>query len=289
MRGAFGAVGLVAVLVGGAAGQEAVTFKQYPYKVGDKTRTTKTEDTTGGTTINAMGKEQKTKEKKKKTLVYVTEVLEVGADAGKPAKLKRTYEKAVEERNGVETTLSLDGKTVTIERKEEKYTFTADGAALDAAATAELDREFTKKGNLGDNLFPEKGVKPGDSWDLTEKFLKEMDTPDNPFVIAPKGAAVTGKLLSTTKKGPTTFGDLEVTADLPLTDLRGKLPLKLNPGSGWKIAMKGTGCLDGTSPEGNSTATMTIALEGATMGVGVKIDTQVKMSSRTNRVSGGKQ
>ena len=33
-----------------------------------------------------------------------------------------------------------------------------------AAAAKDLDQEFNKKGNFGDNLFPDKDVKPGDSW-----------------------------------------------------------------------------------------------------------------------------
>ncbi|HYH67123.1 MAG TPA: hypothetical protein VD866_20675 [Urbifossiella sp.] len=290
MRGLFGVAGALVVLVGGAAGQEAVTFKDYAYKVGDKTRTTKTEDGTTVTTVVAPGKEQKKNETKKKTLVYVTEVIEVGPDATKPAVRRRTYETAVEETDGVETKLPLHGRTVTIERRGEKYTFTADGAELDAAAAKELESEFTKKRGIPDNkLFPKTGVKPGDSWDLTETFLKELDHPDIPFVIGPKGAVVTGKLLSATKKGPTTFGDVELSADLPLAEMRGKQPLKLNPGSRWKTTNKGTVALDGTVPDGNSTATMTIALDATEMGVSVKFDIDAKMSSRTERVGGGKR
>lgn len=291
MRGLFGAACVLAVLVGGASGQDAVTFKEYAYKVGDRTRTTKTEDNTTVTTVAAPGKEQAKKSvKKKKTLVYVTEVVDVGPDATKPAVRRRTYETAVEEMDGVETKLLLHGKTVTVERRGEKYTFTADGVALDAAAAKELESEFTKKGGVGDGkLFPKTAVKPGDSWDLTETFVQELGSPDSPFAIAPKGAVVTGKLLSTTKKGPTTFGDIEVTADLPLAELRGKQPLKLNTGSRWKTAMKGTGALDGTVPEGNSTATMKIVLDAAEMGVSVRFDIDVKTTNRTERVSGGKR
>lgn len=291
MRGLFGVAGALVVLVGGAAGQDAVTFKEYAYKVGDKTRTTKTEDNTTVTTVAAPGKEQaKTSAKKKKTLVYVTEVIEVGPDATKPAVRRRTYETAVEETDGVETKLPLHGKTVTVERRGEKYTFTADGVALDAAAAQELESEFTKKGGIGDaKMFPKTAVKPGDSWDLTETFVKELDTPDGPFAIAPKGAVVTGKLASTTKKGPTTFGDIEVSADLPLTELRGKQALVLNPGSRWKTTLKGTGAIDGSVPEGNSTATMTIGLDATVMGVAVKFDIDVKMTNRVERVAGGKR
>ena len=291
MRGLFGVAGALVVLVGGATGQEAATFKEYAYKVGDRTRTTKTEDNTTVTTVEAPGKEQTKKSvKKKKTLVYVTEVVEVGPDATNPAVRRRTYETALEESDGAETKLPLHGKTVTVERRGEKYTFTADGVALAPAAAKELESEFTKKGGIGDHkLFPKTAVKPGDSWDLTETFLKELDTPDGPFAIAPKGATATGKLLSTTRKGPTTFGDIQVSADLPLAELRGKQPLKLNPVSRWKITLKGSGALDGTVPEGNSSATMKIVLDATEMGVSVKFDIDVKMTNRTERVGGAKR
>jgi hypothetical protein len=288
MRGLFGAA-VLAGLATGAAAQEAVTFKQYPYKAGDKTRTTKTEDTTTNTVANAMGQEQKKNERKKKTLTYLTEVVEVGPDATKPAKLRRTYEKAVEERDGAETELPLAGKTVLIEKADGKYAFTADGAPLPGPAAADLDGEFNKKGNFGDQIFPDRAVKPGDSWDLTEKFLKEMDGSAVPFVIDPKGAAVTGKLLSAAKKGGAIFGDVAVSADLPLTEVRGKAPVKLNPGSFWKIEMKGSGCFDGTSPDGGSVGTMKMSLDGAVMGVALKVESDVKLTSRTERVTDGKR
>ncbi len=288
MRRLFAAAAVLAILATGAAAQEAVTFKQYPYKIGDATRTTKTDDATTNTTVNAMGQEQKKSERKKKTLTYLTEVVEVGPDATKPAKLRRTYEKAVLEQDGTETKLPLAGKTVLIEKADGKYAFTADGAALTGPAAAELEGEFNK-GNFSDQVFPDRAVKPGDSWDLTEKFLKEMDGSAVPFVIDPKGAAVTGKLLTTSKKGGVTFGEVAVSADLPLTEVRGTTPVKLNPGSNWKIEMTGSGCFDGTSPGGGSAGTMKIAIDGAVMGVSLKVDTDMKTTSRTERVTGGKR
>ncbi len=290
MRQVFGAaVVLAGLAAAGATAQDGITYKEYAFKVGDRTRSTKTDETTTKTTVNAMGQLQKKDERKKKTLVYTTDVLAVGPDARKPAKLRRTYETAVEEKDGAEAKLPLDGKTVVIEKTGETYAFTlADGTAVTGKAAADLDQEFNKKGNLGDNLFPKTPVKAGDSWDLTEKFLKELDAPDNPFVITPGRAKVTGKLLSTAKKGAATFGDVVVTADLPLSELRGKLPIKLNPGSGWKISMKGTGCLDGTTPEGGMAGTMRIEVDGQVSGVVLKVETDMKLSSKTERVTGGK-
>jgi hypothetical protein len=287
MRGLFAAAALVGLTAAGAGGQEAVTFQEYPYQAGDKTRTTKTDEFTTATTFVAMGQEQKKNEKRTKTLVYTTEVLEVGPDATKPAKLRRTYEKAVEVRDGNESKLPLAGQTVVIEKTAAKYVFTgADGVALAAEAAADLNEEFNKK-VLGGDLLPKGAVKPGDSWDLTEKFLAGMAGPDSPFVVDPKGAVVTGKLLSVTKKGGTTFGDLAVTADLPLAELRGKQPLKLNPGSFWKIDVRAVAAVGGSSPEGGSSGTMRVAVAGAVMGVALKVDTRVKTTGRTERAPAG--
>lgn len=288
MRGPIAAAVVTAVLVGGAAGQDAVTFKNYAYKVGDRTRTVTSEDTTSATTFVAGGKEQTKNEKKKKSYTYATEVIEVGPDAEKPTKRRRTYEKAVEEVDGVETKQSLHGRTVTIERSGDKYAFSADGAPLDAAALKVLDAEFAKKGKSDDNFFPKGGVKVGQSWDLTEQFLKEMEKPESAFALVPKRSVVTGKLLAVTKKGAATFGEIQVTGELPLAEIRGKLPLKLNPGSAMKMSMKGSGALDGTSPEGNMTMTMTMTMDGGAMGVTVKANIEIKTTSRTERLGGKK-
>ncbi len=291
MRKLFGAVAVLAgLLATQAAAQEAVTHKRYAAKAGDKLKVTKSEDSVTVTTINAKGQEQKKDEKRTKAVVYVTEVLEVGADATKPAKLRRAYEQAVATKDGAESKLPLDGKTVVIEKKGDKYTFTlADGTALEAKAAAELDREFNKKGDFGEELFPDGPVKPGGTWDLTEKFLKMMDDGENPFVIDAKKAKVTGKLISTVKKDGATFGDISIVAALPLTDLRGKVPLKLKEGSNWVIEMKGSGCFDGTRPEGGTTGTMKFAIESSIMGIDLKVNTVMKMSSRTERATGGKR
>ncbi len=291
MRVLLAAAGLVGVLTAGAPAQQAVTFTPYAHKKGDVTRTTKTEDSTSVTTITAMGKEQKKDEKKKKTVVYKTEVLHVGSDATKPEKVRRTYETAVEVNNGAETSLPLDGLAVVVERADGKYAFlAADGTKLPEKAAAELDKEFNKKGSVDDrDLFPKGGMKVGDTWDLTEKFLKAMDGPDSPFAIDPAKAKVTGKLLSVAKKDGATVGDIAVTANLPLTGFRGKTPIQLMPGSTWTIDMKGSGAFDGSSPAGGIAGTMKIAMTGTVQGVGLKVDADIKQSSKTERVTGAKR
>jgi hypothetical protein len=291
MRRVIGTLVVLAGLVSTrAAAQEAVTYTAYAYKVGDKTRTTKTEDATSVTTVTAMGQVQKKDEKKKKTVVYTTEVLAVGADATKPAKVRRTYEKVVEVNNGTESKLPLDGLTVVAEKKGEKYTFKlADGSAPTGKVAADLEKEFNKKGDAGVDFFPKTPVTPGDTWDLTEKFSKVFLDADNPFGFDPMVATVTGKLVSTSKKGKTTVGDINVTAILPLNELKGKQSIRLNSGSLWTIDMTGSGAMDGTSPEGRLVARMRIGIAWTTKGANLKVDTDVKQTSRTERVTGGKR
>lgn len=291
MRGLIGAGVLVGLAATGAPAQEPVKFTPYQYQKGDTHRTTKTEDGTSLTTITAMGQVQKKDEKTKKTIVYTTRVVQVGSDPTKPEKVVRTYEKAVEVKNGNEAKLPLDGLAVAIERTDGKYSFLkADGTPLPAKAAADLDKEFNKKGTIDDrDLFPKDGVKVGGTWDLTEKFLKEMDTDDSPFVLDPAKSKVTGKLVSLTKKGAATVGDVVITADLGLTAMRGKSPVQLNPGCTWKIEMKGGGALDGSSAEGGMAATMKIAIDGTVQGISLKVDADVKQTSKTERVTGGKK
>ncbi|HEX4613141.1 MAG TPA: hypothetical protein VH092_33440, partial [Urbifossiella sp.] len=139
MRGLFGAAAVLAGLAAGATAQEAVTYKHYAYRAGDTTRVVKTEETTTVTTLGVMGFDQKKDETKKKTVVYTAEVLEVGPDATKPAKVRRTYEKAVEAKDGTESPLPLAGKTVVIEKTGEKYAFAlADGTAPTEKEAADL-------------------------------------------------------------------------------------------------------------------------------------------------------
>jgi hypothetical protein len=284
MRGLLGAV-LAAGLAATAAGQDAVTYKAYAFKKGDKTRTTRVDDATSTTTVLVNEMVQKKNEVKKKTVAYVTEVLEVGPDATKPARLKRTYERAVEEVDGKETKMSLDGLVVIAEKKGEKYAFTlAGGGAPDAKALAELDKSLNKKGSAEEDFFPKGAVKPGDSWDLTEKLLKEAVDEATQFGFDKEKSKATAKLLATSRKGGMLFGDLSVTADLPMTELRGKQPIKLNPGSRMSLEMTGSGVLDGSSPEGGMTGRTRLKIDGALMGVALKIEADIKQTTKTERV-----
>jgi hypothetical protein len=96
--------------------------------------------------------------------VYTLTVLEKKAGAKKPTRLKRKYDKAREIAGGKTTTLPYEGKTVLIEKKEDKYTFRIEGGEeLTGKDAKYLDSEFNKKGQSDDAMqrvmLPKKAVK----------------------------------------------------------------------------------------------------------------------------------
>ncbi len=288
--------GTAAVLVGLttalATAQEPIVYKDYAYKKGDVTRTTHTSEETGASTFVVNGEEQRKAHTKKETAVYTTEILSVGADPTRPEKVRRTYETAVETTDGAGAKKTpLHGLTVVIERAADKYTFFgADGAALQGPAAAELDKSFKKKRNILDDreFFPADGAKVGVRWDLSDKFLKELNTPSSSFVFDPAATKATGKLLAVTKTGGATVGDVTITADLPVKAMNGPFPVRLEPGAKWTVAVTGRGVLDGSGPENTTTVTIRIGIAGAAKNVGLKVDGTMKLSSKTERVIGAK-
>lgn len=287
-RRVFGLVAVAAgVFAAAAAGQEVVTYKRYAEKAGDRVKTTRTETSTTDTVIDLKGTEQKKNEQKVKTTVYVSEVVTPGKDGGRALKLNRTYETATEAKDGGPAAkLPLDGKTVVIEKSGAKYTFAgADGKALPKAAADELENEFNKRDEeFGpDALFPDKPIKPGDTWDVTAKLVKAVTGPDAPFVPVEGKAKATAKLLKLSKEGGRTVGEIAVTGDIPLAELRGvKGPqLTLKPGgSGLKLDLTGRGVLDGSAPGGGATGTLVVTIDGETQGIGVKVTATVKTESK---------
>ena len=289
------AVGLVAlaggVFAAGAAGQDAVTYKKFAEKAGDRIRVTKTEAAATDTAVTVMGRNQKKSEKKVKTVVYVDEVVTPGPAGGKTVKRKRAYETATEAKDGGPAAkLPLAGRTVVIEKVGDKFTFTpVGGGALPKAAADELDNEFNKRDDSfgPDELFPaDKPVKVGDAWDVTDKLVRSLTGSDSPFVPAEGKAKATAKLVRLAQEGGRTVGELKVTADVPVAELRaGKGPvLKLTGDSSLKLDLTGRAVMDGSAPGGAAAGKMTITIDGEVQGVAVKVTAVVDTTSKAELV-----
>jgi hypothetical protein len=254
---------LVMVLAPTVTAQDAVEIKFAQPKVGERVKVTVEEQTErivkgkpigpkdpNGTTIRSF--------------VYVDEPLEIAPGAAKPTRLKRTYEKATIElkpaskEEDSSSTLPFAGKSVLIEKKGEKYTFSMDGMALTSSAAPEdmAARVLTAEFNLSRKqdpqalLLPNKPVKPGDTWKLdTDKvirtFLSPGPKPDKTKLEA------TGKLVKVYKVGDAQFGAFELKVIAPIPE-QTKVPNKEQEGL-LSVTLTAELCIDGTTRAGKIT------------------------------------
>ena len=269
---------VVAAVALSAAGQDAVEIKiAYP-KTGERVKVTVEEKATTKMVATAMGLEQKKDETKTKSFVYTDEVLDNPGAAKRPAKVKRTYEKAVTGSDGKTATLPLEGKTVLIEKKGDKYTFTADDKAVEGESLKVLDAEFNKSEKESDRevMFPASPVKPGDSWKIdSTKMAKELS---KDFELDPAKLVAGGKLVKAYQKGGKQFGVIELTVAASLSGLGAKSGLKLKGDamSSMSLTLSGDGVIDGSSSEGKSRSVVKFNVAAtADGGVDLKIDATV--------------
>jgi hypothetical protein len=232
-----------------AAEQDAVTLKDYEAKPGDRIRY-KTEERSANT-VFAGEKKGKT-ETKTESLIFVEEVVEKPAGARRPTRLRRLYEKAEQTKNGAPVGLALKGKTVVIEKKDDRYTFAFDdGKPLNAAASALLDRHFNKPNRLDgvEALFPKMPVKVGETWELDkEAVAKKLWDTSSGLAIDKTKTTATGKLAKAGRKNDVWVGVIEWNLGVVPTVYPGKEPIPLKDGSRVELALTFDGCLDGTSP-----------------------------------------
>jgi hypothetical protein len=271
----FGFAGVIAgLLVASAAGQDAIEIKVAHPKAGERVKVTVEEKSETKSVVNVKGMEQAKNEVKTKSLVYVDEVIEVAAGAKKPTKLKRTYEKAVAGTDGKKTTLSVEGKTVLVEKKGDKYAFTADGKAVEGDALKMLEGEFIKSGGKDDPrdlMFPKGAVKPGDSWKLDTDVLGKELGDNKDLQLDTTKLTGAGKLVKAYKQDGRQFGVIEVKIGVPVTGLGPKVPIKLKEGT-MSITFTGEGVIDGSVPQGKSVGVVKIKVSGGGEGFDLDIE-----------------
>lgn len=258
----LGVLGLLAAQL--PAADEKVELKDYNYKVGDRVRITDDDRTTTRTVIEVGGKRTDKMERTAKLTVYMSEALAVKDGEKKPVKIRRTYEKAEETKDGVTTRLPLDGKTVLIEKKGDKYTFAyADGKALDGKELEKLEKEFNKKDDDDDleQFIPKRPLAPGETWTMDPaKLIKAMtrDKDKEPFTLDKKKVSGSGKLADVYTFGGHKYGVYDLQMEFPLTALSGENKIPLKAGSKMQMHMVADGNVDGSEPDGSATMRMTL-------------------------------
>lgn len=278
LRCAFGVV-VAAAFAAQAAAQGPVTIKIAEPKAGEKVRVTEEEVSTSTTLIPGQPAKE---EKGTRTLVYVEECVTPPAESGKKSlKAIRTYEKIAGTKDGQPLDPSLVGKPITIEKKGDKYTFTAGGTAVTGPIAGILDQAYNKNdGPAAKEIIPTTPVKPGDNWKIdVKKALAGLA--DDKLQIDLDKAAMSGKLVKAYAKDGVGYGVLEMKASLPITGLGPKNPLTVKPGSSMTMTMTGDGCIDGTTATGDSTTKMAIKIDASVMGVDITVTADVTQKKTT--------
>jgi hypothetical protein len=242
---------IVGVVAAGAAGAaDAVAVKFVRPQPGDRVRVTVESDQTATQTTRVFGQESDTTVRKVFRATFVDEfVLPLDA-AGAREKLIRTYEKYE---------ASLDGKpqpapplntAITIEKADGKYRYTAQGKPLAAEVVSVLEAEFGRRqGMRGDNVAPQKPVKPGDSWNLDPTAVFKGYGGEGQVPLSLDKGQMSGKLLKAVSRDGRLFGTVELTAQLPVKDVVGDTGYKLKPGTALQYTETIEGALDGTAAE----------------------------------------
>jgi hypothetical protein len=274
------------VWAGTVLAQEAVTIKLKELGKGETAEVEKTETVTlAKKTTDAKGKESNENFTLTTTTAFKETILE--RDGNKPpTKLEREYTKAQVKVGGMGDDLPYSGKTVVIEKKGDKYTFTIKGGAeLKGPAAQSLDQEFNNKSadsaDLEKLLLPKGAVKPNDEWKLDmAAILKGMKDESMDADVAK--ATGTGKLVKVYQKDGKPFGEMRFTMTVPLKSAgKGDEKVTFKEGGKTTFDVSMDACIDGTLNTGQSKAKMQLSgsgpaakPEGATVAISITLETQ---------------
>ncbi len=256
---------LTGLLVWASAGQaqEALIIKLKTSGEGDTVLITeseiesfnlKAEDGKGNVLLNQNKKEGK--------ITAYQETIYLRDGTKPPTKFERSYTKCQLKTGDVAEDLELQGKTVVIEKKGEKYSYTyKDGSKVTGKSaqmlSKELDVEGPSKAERDRFLLPKGAVKVGESWKLDMgPFVKDISKNGEMEFDLPK-ATGTGKLLRAYKKDGRLFGDMTYQISLPLKSIgKGQEQIKFADGAKLTLDVSLDACIDGTSESATFTKKM---------------------------------
>jgi hypothetical protein len=185
---------------------------------------------------------------------YKETVLE--REGGQPTKFERAYTKAQLTAGGPAADLPFKDKTVVIEKKGERYTFTYKGGkALSPVEAQFLELEFNRtaaeRGEVARPTPPTGSVEVDKEWKLdAAEMLKPLEKGGELSFDTAK-ATGTGRLAKVYKKDDKTFGELRYTVKVPLRSFgQGTAKLNLKAGSSATFDVTQDVCIDGTADTG---------------------------------------
>jgi hypothetical protein len=188
---------------------------------------------------------------------FTETVLETTPGVPEPTKLTRVYKAADWTIEKKTLPAPFVGKTVTIEKKGDAYTFKADGKDLSGVQAQQLAEEFgkTRKIRLAD-LLPKTPVKLNEVWSPDPAALKDLASAIKLPVNADR-SKMTGKLTRAYTKDGRQFGVIEVRTVL---SIEGKG--SSGPTGTFTVETTYDTPIDGSSYEGTMKVNMTGTLNG---------------------------
>jgi len=182
---------------------------------------------------------------------YQETILEQPEGKTKPTQLRRSYEVAEANKGDKKRTLPYQGKTVLIEKKEDRYQFRIEGGEEIIGKDAEfLEKEFDpKKDNDLDFtkiILPKKPVRVQESWDIeTQVLVQDLEKTTGLEVDSGKSKVI-GKLVKAYKHDGRQFGVIQLHLEFPLINLKiGDQVVSLDPGAIMEADATFDGCIDG--------------------------------------------
>ncbi len=249
----------VFIWTGSVQAQEAINIKLKERGEGESALVKRNENTSSKVTVtDAAGQVLVDQREIKKAIMEYQETV-LKREAGKqPSKLVREYTKAQtgKDDDKLEDT-ALQGKSVVIEKKGDKYSFTyKDGGEVEGSAEAALNKDFSKKSDTNAELeklvLPKGPVKAGESWKIEMARIVTEISKQGAMELDAATSTGKGTFVKSYKKDGRLFGEMKFKMEMPLVTIgKGKEQLKFAAGA--KIAMDLTFdvCIDGTSEAGS--------------------------------------
>jgi hypothetical protein len=206
----------------GAEAQEKIAIKLKEPAQGEIFVVKSTQsDKTVSKSADANGKAlNQTVETKGKTTVYTTTILEQKGPDKTATALRRSYEKASTTKDDQPKVSDLEGKTVLIEKKGDKYAFRFDGGKeLTTEQALDVDREFNRRKSIPTEqlLMPREPVAVGEIWTVdAATFMKATASPEEIKMFDVDKTRLAGKLVRVYEKDKRRFGVIEFTIEMPL-------------------------------------------------------------------------
>ncbi len=260
---------VVIALFGAAAAvpaQEGITIKLKELGEGEAALIKKKETTTTKVNVtDGKGNVVVDKTDAKTEVQEYKETILKRQDGKLPTKLERDYSKAEVTQDDKTTDGPLHGKTVIIEKKGDKYSFTyKDGTEVADQALEMLDKAFGKKteeaAEIEKMVLPKGPVKVGQSWKIEIAKIAAALSQQGEIAVDAAKSTGQGTLVKAYKKNGRQFGEMKFKMQMPLTSAgKGAQQLKFTAGAKIELDLTLDGCIDGSANAGQMKMKMTMS------------------------------